>query len=78
MLGWGLMRTMTLAEGAPKCNFRFKRGGNTNVAMLTYEGYRKHIEAYLLNKQKDTTIWLMGLTFGWNMMSLLSCVEPTG
>lgn len=32
-LGWGLTRTMTLAEGAPKCDFRFKRGGKTNVAV---------------------------------------------
>jgi len=32
-LGWGLTRTMTLAEGAPKCDFRFKKGGPTNVAV---------------------------------------------
>jgi len=32
-LEWGLNRTMTLAEGAPKCDFRFKRGGQTNVAV---------------------------------------------
>ncbi|MCJ7583343.1 MAG: L-2-amino-thiazoline-4-carboxylic acid hydrolase, partial [Anaerolineales bacterium] len=32
-LGWGLMRTQTLAEGAPKCDFRFKKGGKTKVAM---------------------------------------------
>jgi len=25
-LGWGLRRTMTLAEGGAKCDFRFKRG----------------------------------------------------
>jgi hypothetical protein len=30
---WGLTRTMTLAEGAPKCDFRFKRGGPTKVAV---------------------------------------------
>lgn len=29
--GWGLRRTMTLAEGAPKCDFRFKKGGQTTV-----------------------------------------------
>jgi hypothetical protein len=34
-LGWGLMRTQTLAEGAPKCDFRFKRGGLTKVAVPT-------------------------------------------
>ena len=30
-LGWGLTRTMTLAEGADKCDFRFKKGGTTKV-----------------------------------------------
>jgi hypothetical protein len=33
LLGWGLTRTMTIAEGYPKCTFRFKRGGKTNVAI---------------------------------------------
>jgi hypothetical protein len=32
-LGWGLTRTMTLAEGAGKCDFRFKQGGKTKVAV---------------------------------------------
>jgi hypothetical protein len=32
-LGWGLTRTMTLAEGAEKCDFRFKKGGSTKVAV---------------------------------------------
>jgi len=31
MLGWGLCRTMTLAEGGEKCDFRFKKGGKTRV-----------------------------------------------
>ena len=31
LMGWGLTRTMTLAEGFPKCDFRFKKGGKTNV-----------------------------------------------
>jgi hypothetical protein len=30
-LGWGLMRTMTIADGYEKCVFRFKRGGKTSV-----------------------------------------------
>lgn len=30
-LGWGLVRTMTLAEGYEKCDFRFKKGGKTRV-----------------------------------------------
>ncbi len=32
-LGWGLHRTMTLAEGHDRCDFRFKRGGSTRVAV---------------------------------------------
>jgi hypothetical protein len=28
------MRTQTLAEGAPICDFRFKKGGATKVAVL--------------------------------------------
>jgi predicted ArsR family transcriptional regulator len=30
-LGWGLTRTMTIADGHEKCDFRFKRGGETHV-----------------------------------------------
>ena len=30
-LGWGLTRTMTLAAGGTKCDFRFSRLGHTNV-----------------------------------------------
>jgi hypothetical protein len=33
LLGWGLTRTMTLAEGLEKCDFRFKKGGQTRVTM---------------------------------------------
>ncbi len=32
MLGWGLVRTTTLAEGGDRCDFRFKRGGQTCIA----------------------------------------------
>jgi hypothetical protein len=31
LLGWGLTRTMTLAEGFDKCDFRFKKGGETRA-----------------------------------------------
>jgi hypothetical protein len=33
MLGWGLCRTITLAEGGEKCDFRFKKGGKTRVTI---------------------------------------------
>jgi len=33
LLGWGLSRTQTIAEGAERCDFRFKKGGRTNVAV---------------------------------------------
>ncbi|MGI6609440.1 MAG: L-2-amino-thiazoline-4-carboxylic acid hydrolase [Limnochordia bacterium] len=29
MSGWGFARSMTLAEGYPRCDFRWKRGGET-------------------------------------------------
>ena len=32
MMGWGLTRTKTLAEGYDRCDFRFKKGGPTRVA----------------------------------------------
>jgi hypothetical protein len=32
-LGWGLQRTTTLAEGADRCDFRFKRGSQTRVTV---------------------------------------------
>ncbi len=31
ILGWGLTRTMTIAKGYQKCDFRFKKGGKTNI-----------------------------------------------
>jgi hypothetical protein len=33
LMGWGLCRTMTLAEGGAKCDFRFKKGGQTCVTI---------------------------------------------
>lgn len=30
-LGWGLVRTETLAQGGATCDFRFRRGGKTDV-----------------------------------------------
>ena len=33
MLGWGLRRTMTLAQGGERCDFRFKKGAETSVMM---------------------------------------------
>jgi hypothetical protein len=29
--GWGLSRSQTLAEGGERCDFRFKKGGKTNL-----------------------------------------------
>jgi hypothetical protein len=33
LLNWGLIRNQTLAEGADRCDFRFKKGGPTRVAL---------------------------------------------
>ena len=36
-LGWGLMRTQTLAEGCDYCDFRFKKGATTQISSKTPE-----------------------------------------
>ena len=33
LMGWGLRRTMTLADGGVKCDFRFKKDGKTCVTI---------------------------------------------
>jgi hypothetical protein len=38
-LGWGLTRTMTIADGFDKCNFRFKKGDKTNIISLRNNNY---------------------------------------
>ncbi len=32
-LGWGLTRTTTIADGYKTCDFRFKKGGKTNITI---------------------------------------------
>ena len=34
--GWGLARTTTLAEGGGRCDFRFRRGGETEIASTVF------------------------------------------
>jgi len=34
-MGWGLIRTQTLADGCPHCDFRFKKGANTRISSKT-------------------------------------------
>ncbi len=34
-LGWGLIRTQTLADGCSHCDFRFKRNGETRISSRT-------------------------------------------
>lgn len=33
MYGWGLTRTMTIADGHDKCDFRYKKGGKTKITI---------------------------------------------
>ena len=33
LMGWGLYRTTTIADGSPLCQFRFKKGGRTQVVI---------------------------------------------
>jgi hypothetical protein len=34
-MGWGLIRTQTLADGCDHCDFRFKKGGATQISSQT-------------------------------------------
>ena len=36
-LGWGLIRTQTLADGCHHCEFRFKKAGATQISSKTPE-----------------------------------------
>ena len=36
-LGWGLIRTQTIADGCESCDFRFKKGGETKISSKTPE-----------------------------------------
>ena len=36
-MGWGLIRTETLADGCERCDFRFKKGGKTRISSKTAE-----------------------------------------
>jgi hypothetical protein len=33
LMGWGLTRAVTIADGSPTCKFRFKKGGKTRVVV---------------------------------------------
>jgi hypothetical protein len=35
-LSWGLTRTMTIADGFDKCDFRFKKSGKTNITSAPF------------------------------------------
>ena len=36
-LGWGLMRSQTIADGCDYCDFRFKKGAATQIDSKTPE-----------------------------------------
>lgn len=50
-LGWGLIRTETLADGCDKCDFRFKKGAGIQISSKTPE-VQKTIEKILEEKEK--------------------------
>jgi hypothetical protein len=45
-LGWGLIRTQTIADGCETCDFRFKKGSETRISSKTSE-VQKTIEKIL-------------------------------
>jgi len=40
LIGWGLTRTETLADGYDRCDFRFKKGGENKISSKTSEVQR--------------------------------------
>jgi hypothetical protein len=54
LLGWRLVRTMTLAEGAERCDFRFKKGGETQVAVP--EPLEKYIQSRRASDGRDSIV----------------------
>jgi len=48
-MGWGLIRTQTLADGCSYCDFRFKRGAETQISSKTWE-VQKTIEKIRMKK----------------------------
>ena len=67
LLGWGLRRTMTLAEGGTKCDFRFKKGGATCVPIpQSLEGYT--------NRERVKTFNASSLTREYILVAVLSAV----
>lgn len=51
VMGWGLIRTQTLADGCSHCDFRFNKGGVTQVSSKTPE-VQKTIER-ICNKEAE-------------------------
>ena len=51
-LGWGVIRTQTLADGCETCDFRFKKGGKTKISSKTPE-VQKTIDKIQKSKSKE-------------------------
>jgi hypothetical protein len=51
-MGWGLIRTQTLADGCHYCDFRFKKGGATQISSRTLE-VQKTIERIRNKEDKN-------------------------
>jgi len=53
-MGWGLIRTQTLADGFPCCNFRFRKGAPTQISSKTPE-VQKTIEVIRKKEAEPST-----------------------
>jgi hypothetical protein len=51
-MGWGLIRTQTLADGCEYCDFRFKKGATTEISSKTPE-VQETIEQILCDEKKN-------------------------
>ncbi len=54
-MGWGLIRTQTLADGCPHCNFRFKKGAVTQISSKTPE-VQEAIDGIRKNEAKQAAL----------------------
>jgi len=52
-MGWGLKRTETLADGCDKCDFRFRKGAQTEISSRTPE-VQAAIEKLKVNVRLNT------------------------
>lgn len=54
-MGWGLIRTQTLADGYPHCDFRFKDGATTHISSKTPRVQETIVRIHKREAEKGST-----------------------